>query len=191
MVEESEAEKCSETALSLAADDVFGNYLWYAFNTNVCFRGYDNVATLTFVYSFMNKCKGNINITSKADIGVERIPPIISKDASSAASERAVSEHFSAPLSSTIPRKCIARLTPSVIIFKSFPHHNDTVFMQCKLCAFYFQDAPSNQASYPGSLSDISPDPSSSIQYQKVWDYKNPQSSNPVKKNQRQRSIKQ
>jgi hypothetical protein len=34
MVEESGAEKCSETALSLAADDVFGNYWWYAFNTN-------------------------------------------------------------------------------------------------------------------------------------------------------------
>jgi hypothetical protein len=40
MVEESGAEKCSEKALSLAADDVFGNYLWFAFNTNFCFRGY-------------------------------------------------------------------------------------------------------------------------------------------------------
>jgi hypothetical protein len=50
MMEESGAEKCSETALSLAADDVFGNYWWYAFNTIVCFRGYDNVATLTFVH---------------------------------------------------------------------------------------------------------------------------------------------
>jgi hypothetical protein len=29
-----------KTALSLAADDVFGNYWWYAFNTNVFFRGY-------------------------------------------------------------------------------------------------------------------------------------------------------
>jgi hypothetical protein len=37
-------------ALSLAADDVFGIYWWYAFNTNVCFRGYVNVATLTFVH---------------------------------------------------------------------------------------------------------------------------------------------
>jgi hypothetical protein len=35
MVEESGAEKCSETALLLVADDVFGNYWWYAFNTNV------------------------------------------------------------------------------------------------------------------------------------------------------------
>jgi hypothetical protein len=50
MVEESGAEKCSETAPSLAADDVFGNYWWYAFNINVCFRGYVNVATLTLVH---------------------------------------------------------------------------------------------------------------------------------------------
>jgi hypothetical protein len=51
MVEESGAEKCSEKSLSLAADDVFGNYWWYAFNTNVCFRGYViNVANLTFVH---------------------------------------------------------------------------------------------------------------------------------------------
>jgi hypothetical protein len=49
MVEESGAEKCSEKSLSLAADDVFGND-WDAFNTNVCFRGYVNVATLTFVH---------------------------------------------------------------------------------------------------------------------------------------------
>jgi hypothetical protein len=48
MVEGIGAKKCSEKALSLAADDVFGNYCWYAFNTtNVCFRGYVNVATLT------------------------------------------------------------------------------------------------------------------------------------------------
>jgi hypothetical protein len=46
-----ESGKCSETALSLAADDVFGNYWWYAFNTNVYFRGYINVATLTFVHN--------------------------------------------------------------------------------------------------------------------------------------------
>jgi hypothetical protein len=39
-----------KNALSLAADDVFGNYWWYASNTNVCFRGYVNVATLTFVH---------------------------------------------------------------------------------------------------------------------------------------------
>jgi hypothetical protein len=44
MVEESGAEKCSEKVLSLAADDVFGNYWWYAFDTSVCFRGYVNVA---------------------------------------------------------------------------------------------------------------------------------------------------
>jgi hypothetical protein len=50
MVEESGAEKCSENALSIAADEVFGNYWWYAFNTNVCYRGYFNVATLTFVH---------------------------------------------------------------------------------------------------------------------------------------------
>jgi hypothetical protein len=31
--------------------------------------------------------------------------------------------------------------------------------MQRKLCATYFQDAPSNQAFYPISLPDISPDP--------------------------------
>jgi hypothetical protein len=50
MVEESRAEKCSKTALSLAADDVFGNCWWYAFNNNVCFRDYVNVATLTLVH---------------------------------------------------------------------------------------------------------------------------------------------
>jgi ribonuclease HI len=50
MVEESGAEKCTEKSLSLAADDVFENYWWYAFNTNVCFRGFVNVATLTFVH---------------------------------------------------------------------------------------------------------------------------------------------
>jgi hypothetical protein len=36
---ESGAKKCSEKVISLVADDVFGNYWWYAFNTNVCFRG--------------------------------------------------------------------------------------------------------------------------------------------------------
>jgi hypothetical protein len=46
MVEESGAEKCSKKSLSLAADDVFEYYWWYAFNINVCFRGYVNVATL-------------------------------------------------------------------------------------------------------------------------------------------------
>jgi hypothetical protein len=46
MVGESGAEKWSKKALSLAADDVFEYYWWYAFNTNVCFRGYVNVATL-------------------------------------------------------------------------------------------------------------------------------------------------
>jgi hypothetical protein len=50
MVEECGDEKCSETTLSPAADDLFGNYWLYAFNTNVCFRGYVNVATLTFVH---------------------------------------------------------------------------------------------------------------------------------------------
>jgi hypothetical protein len=29
----------------------FGNYWWYAFNTNVCFKGYVNIATLTFVHT--------------------------------------------------------------------------------------------------------------------------------------------
>jgi hypothetical protein len=43
IVKESGAEKSSEKALSLAADDVFGNYWWYAFHTNVCLRGYVNV----------------------------------------------------------------------------------------------------------------------------------------------------
>jgi hypothetical protein len=33
-----------------AADDVFGNYWWYAFNTNICFRGCVNIAALTFVH---------------------------------------------------------------------------------------------------------------------------------------------
>jgi hypothetical protein len=55
MEEESGAEKCSEKSLSLAADDVFGHYWWYAFNTNFCFRVYVNVigyinATFTFVH---------------------------------------------------------------------------------------------------------------------------------------------
>jgi hypothetical protein len=40
----------SEKPLSLAADDLFGNYWWYTFNTNVCLIGYVNVATLTFVH---------------------------------------------------------------------------------------------------------------------------------------------
>jgi hypothetical protein len=50
MVEENVTEFFLEIALSLAANDVFGNYWWYAFNTNVCFRGYVNVATLTFIH---------------------------------------------------------------------------------------------------------------------------------------------
>jgi hypothetical protein len=50
VVEESGAEKFSEESLSLAEDDVFGNNWWYAFITNVCFRGYVNVATFTFVH---------------------------------------------------------------------------------------------------------------------------------------------
>jgi hypothetical protein len=49
-VEESGAEKCSEKAFSFAEDGVFGNYWWYPFNTNGCFRGYVNVATHTFVH---------------------------------------------------------------------------------------------------------------------------------------------
>jgi hypothetical protein len=55
MVEDIEAEKCLEKALSLEADDVFGNYWWYAINIKVCFRSYDNVATHTFVH----KTKGH------------------------------------------------------------------------------------------------------------------------------------
>jgi hypothetical protein len=47
IVEKSRAEKSSETALSDAADEVFGNDWWYVYNTNVCFREYFNVATLT------------------------------------------------------------------------------------------------------------------------------------------------
>jgi hypothetical protein len=58
MVEESGAEKCSETGLSIATDDVFGNYWWYAFNTNVCFRGYINVATHTFVHKTRGQTGG-------------------------------------------------------------------------------------------------------------------------------------
>jgi hypothetical protein len=53
MVEESGAEKCSEKTLSLAADDVFGNY-WYL----VCFRGYFNVAILTFVHKTRGQTGG-------------------------------------------------------------------------------------------------------------------------------------
>jgi hypothetical protein len=49
IVEESRAEKCSETALSLAADYMNGNNWWYAFNTNIYFGGCVNVATLTVV----------------------------------------------------------------------------------------------------------------------------------------------
>jgi hypothetical protein len=45
------AEKCSEKALSIAADDVSGNYWRYAFNTNVCFRGYVSFATLTIKHA--------------------------------------------------------------------------------------------------------------------------------------------
>jgi hypothetical protein len=55
MVVESGAEKCSKNALSLAADDVFGSYWWYAFNTTVCFRGYVNVATFV---TFVHKTRG-------------------------------------------------------------------------------------------------------------------------------------
>jgi hypothetical protein len=36
-----------KNALSL---DMFGNYSWYAFNTNVCFRGFVNIASLKFLY---------------------------------------------------------------------------------------------------------------------------------------------
>jgi hypothetical protein len=43
-----------------SADDVFGNYWWYVFNTNVCFRGYVNVASLTFVHrQAANRLLGN------------------------------------------------------------------------------------------------------------------------------------
>jgi hypothetical protein len=53
-----ELKKCSEMALSLAADDVFENYWWYAFNTNVYFSGYVNVATLTFVHKTIGQTGG-------------------------------------------------------------------------------------------------------------------------------------
>jgi hypothetical protein len=58
MVEESGAEKCSEKSLPLAVDDVLGTYWWYAFNTKVCFRGYVNVATLTFVHKTRGQTGG-------------------------------------------------------------------------------------------------------------------------------------
>jgi hypothetical protein len=45
----SRAEKSSETALSLSADDVFVNNWWYVFNTNSYF-GVD-VATLTLIHN--------------------------------------------------------------------------------------------------------------------------------------------
>jgi hypothetical protein len=45
-----ELKNAQKWPLSLAADDVFEKYWWYAFNTNLCFRGYVNVATLTFVH---------------------------------------------------------------------------------------------------------------------------------------------
>jgi hypothetical protein len=47
--------KNAQKRLSLAANDVFGYYWWYAFNTNVCFRGYVNVATLTFVHKIRSQ----------------------------------------------------------------------------------------------------------------------------------------
>jgi hypothetical protein len=50
MLEESRADKCSKTALSLTADDEFGNYWWYVFNTNFYFVGYIDVATLTIIH---------------------------------------------------------------------------------------------------------------------------------------------
>jgi hypothetical protein len=56
MMEESGAEKCSETAL--AADDVFGNYWWYVFNTNVCFRDFVDAATLTFIHKTRGRTGG-------------------------------------------------------------------------------------------------------------------------------------
>jgi hypothetical protein len=87
------------------------------------------------------------------------------QNTSSAASERVVSEHFSAPLISTIPanhtkewsspRKCIAKPPASMVIPKSFPQHDDTANMQCRFCVSYLQDAYFNQALY-----------------QKVYDYK-------------------
>jgi hypothetical protein len=58
VMKENGAEKCSKMALSLAADVVFGNYWWYAFNTNVYFRGYINVATLTFVHKTRGQTGG-------------------------------------------------------------------------------------------------------------------------------------
>jgi hypothetical protein len=59
----------------------------------------------------MNKYKGgNNNITYKADVGVA-IP-------SSATSERAVSENFSAPLSSTISAKHTKGWPPPSVIIR-------------------------------------------------------------------------
>jgi hypothetical protein len=62
MVEENGAENCSEKSLSLVADDVFGNYWWYVFNTNVCFKGYVDFATLRFVYKTRGQA-GSLYIT--------------------------------------------------------------------------------------------------------------------------------
>jgi hypothetical protein len=49
---ESGAEKCSEKAISLAADDVFENYWWYALDTNVCFRPLEVMLMLPTLYLF-------------------------------------------------------------------------------------------------------------------------------------------
>jgi hypothetical protein len=58
MVVEIEAKKFLEKAISLAVDDVFGNYWWYTFNTKVCFRGYVNVLTLKFVHKTRGQTGG-------------------------------------------------------------------------------------------------------------------------------------
>jgi hypothetical protein len=48
-------------ALSLAVDDVFGNYWWYAFNINFCFRVYVNVATLTLQLFITQETRQAVN----------------------------------------------------------------------------------------------------------------------------------
>jgi hypothetical protein len=71
MVEESRAEKWSEAALSLAAEDVFENYWWYAFKFNVCFKGYVNVLHLFIKQNAIqaaNRLLGSSIVGSKGQI---------------------------------------------------------------------------------------------------------------------------
>jgi hypothetical protein len=77
-----------------------------------------------------------------------------------AASEKAVFEHFSAPLFSIITvnsSETYERMGLTTEVYSqatTLGEMYDTANMQCKLCASYFQEAPSNQASYSRSLPD-------------------------------------